>query len=102
MVSSLLLPQRAVCNRKAVLGEEHGREVRRKVHQEAAELGQLAGSEAGGDPARGGHPAAGPAPQHRDAARRLRKPHRRGSHPGAVSQRARQDALLEEPVNWSN
>lgn len=87
VVSSLLLPQRTVRHREAVSGEEHGLPVRGKVHQEAPEHGQLAGGEAGGDRARGGHPAAGPAPQHCDSARCLREPHGRGSHPGAVSDR---------------
>lgn len=76
--------QRAVCHREAVQREEQRSGVRRQVHQEAAEPGQLSRGEAGGDRARGGHPAADPAPQHRHAARRLREPHGRGAHPGAV------------------
>lgn len=79
------LSQWTVRHREAMSGEEHRGPVRRQVHQEAPEHSQLAGREAGGDRARGGHPAADPAPQHCDAPRGLREPHRCGSHPGAVS-----------------
>lgn len=85
ILSHLPLSQWTVRHRKAMSGEDHRRPVRRQVHQEAPEHSQLARGEAGGDRARGGHPAADPAPQHCDAPRRLWEPHRRGSHPGAVS-----------------
>lgn len=81
----LLCPQRAVCHREAVQREEHGLRVRGQVHQEAAEPGQQAGRAKGGGGEGGGHPAADPAPQHRDAARRVREPHRHRPRPGTVS-----------------
>lgn len=77
--------QRAVCHRQAMQREKLGFGIRRQVHQEAAEHGELPRRAAGGDRAGGGHPAADAARQHRHAARRLREPHRRGAHPGAVS-----------------
>lgn len=85
--SSLLLlcPQRAVCHRQAVQREEHGLRVCSQVHQEAAEPGQQARRAKGGGGEGGGHPAADPAPQHRDAARRVREPYRYHPHPGTVS-----------------
>lgn len=89
--------QRAVCHRKAMQREEHGSGICCQVHQEASEHGQLSRSEAGGDRAGGGHPAADPAPKHRHAARRLREPNRCGAHPGAVSNR-RSDAWEYSPV----
>lgn len=79
------VPQRAVCHRQAMQREKHRSGIRRQVHQEASEHGQLSRGEAGGDRAGGGHPATDPAPQHRHSARCLREPDRRGAHPGAVS-----------------
>lgn len=99
--------QWAVCHRKAMQREKHGAGVRRQVHQEAAEHGQLARGAAGGDRAGGGHPAADSAPQHRHAARRLREPHRCGAHPAAVSVPETQmrgnivkDSILYHYVQW--
>jgi len=80
--------QRPVRHREAMQREKHGPGICRQVHQEASEHGELSRRAAGGDRARGGHPAADPPRQHRHAARRLREPHRRGADPGAVSGRA--------------
>lgn len=82
----LLRPQRPVCHRQAVQREEQRLRVRGQVHQEAAEPGQQARRAKGGGGEGGGHPAADPAPQHRDTARRVREPHRHHPHPGTVSQ----------------
>lgn len=81
----LLCPQRAVCHRQALQREEQRLRIRSQVHQEAAEPGQQARSAKGGGGKGGGHPAADPAPQHRDAARRVREPHWHHPHPGTVS-----------------
>lgn len=60
-----------VCYSEEVSREKHRAGVCCQVHQEAPEPGQPARGEPGGDRARGQHPAAGPARQHRQAARRL-------------------------------
>lgn len=80
-----LSSQWPVCYSEEVSGEEHGVGVRCQVHQEAAEPGQPARGEPRRDWARGQHPAAGPAQQHRPAAWHLREQDWRGAHPGAVS-----------------
>uniref|UniRef100_A0A8B9US52 Uncharacterized protein n=1 Tax=Anas zonorhyncha TaxID=75864 RepID=A0A8B9US52_9AVES len=77
------LPQRPVCHRAEVSGEENGPGVRGQVHQEAAALVQPARREPGGDREGGGHPAGDPAPQHHHAARHLREQNGRGADPGA-------------------
>lgn len=80
-----LSSQWAVCYSEEVSGEKHGGGICCQVHQEEAEQGQPARGEPRGDRARGRHPAAGPARQHRPTARHLREQDRRGAHPGAVS-----------------
>lgn len=60
-----------VRHREEVPGAEHGARVRSQIHQEEAEPGQPSGRVPGGNRAGGEHPAAGAAPQHHHAARRL-------------------------------
>ena len=65
--------------------QEHGRGVRRQIHQEAAQQIESTGGDEGGHRAGGEHPEGDPAPEHHHAARGLREQGRGHPHPGAVS-----------------
>lgn len=68
---SISLFQWTVCHREAMQREKHRSGIRCQVYKKATEHSQLSRSAAGGNRARGGHPATDSAPQHCHAARRL-------------------------------